>query len=158
MPHPDQAVVTGAFSFTGRYVVKRLLDQGVGVRTLTRNPGREDTFGGRVPAAPLDFSDPDGLCRLMEGAGVLYNTYWIRFGRGKTTFEQEVANSGLLFDTAAGAGVGRIIYFSVANASTDSSLPYFRGEGQVEEILKEVGIPLPHHQAHPGLRRGSPAA
>ena len=29
MPHPDQAVVTGAFSFIGRYVAKHLLDQGV---------------------------------------------------------------------------------------------------------------------------------
>ena len=36
----------------------------------------------RVPAAPLDFSDPDGLRRSMLGAGVLYNTYWIRFGGG----------------------------------------------------------------------------
>ena len=27
MPHPDLAVVTGAFSYTGRYVTRRLLDQ-----------------------------------------------------------------------------------------------------------------------------------
>ena len=32
MPHPDLAVVTGAFSYTGRYVARRLLDQGVRVR------------------------------------------------------------------------------------------------------------------------------
>ena len=70
LPHPDMAIVTGAFSYTGRYVARRLLDEGVGVRTLTRNPGREDPFGGRVPAALLDFSNPDGLLGSMEGAGV----------------------------------------------------------------------------------------
>ena len=62
MPHPDLAVVTGAFSYTGRYAAQRLLDQGVRVRTLTRSPNAEDPFGSQVEVAPLDFSDPDGLC------------------------------------------------------------------------------------------------
>ena len=48
LPHPDQAVVTGAFSFTGRYVARPLLDEGVNVRTLTRNPGRDDPLGVQV--------------------------------------------------------------------------------------------------------------
>ena len=61
MPHPDLAVVTGAFSYTGRYIARRLLDQGVRVRTLARSPDRGDSFGGRVEVAPLDFSDPDGF-------------------------------------------------------------------------------------------------
>ena len=74
MPHPNLAVVTGAFSYTGRYVTRRLLDQGVRVRTLTRSPDAEDPFGGRVEVAPLDFSDADGLRRSMQGAGVFYGT------------------------------------------------------------------------------------
>ena len=141
LTHPDSAVVTGAFSYTGRYVARRLLDEGVSVRTLTRDPGRADPFGGLVKAAPLDFSDPAGLRRSIEGASVLYNTYWVRFGRGRTTFDQAVENTRILFDAAARAGVGRIIHFSVANASPDSRLPYFRGKGKVEEILKGMDIP-----------------
>ena len=103
LSHPNLAIVTGAFSYTGRYVARRLLDEGVSVGTLIRNPHREGPFGGLVPAAPLDFSDPDGLCRTMQGAGVLYNTYWIRFGRGRNTFDQAVADSGMLFEGAARA-------------------------------------------------------
>ena len=91
-------------------------------------------------AAPLDFSDPDGLCLSMQGAAVLYNTYWIRFGRGRNTFDQAVANSRVLFAAAAKAGVDRIVHFSVANASSECRLPYFRGKGQVEEILKDMGV------------------
>ena len=98
--------------------------KGVGVRTLTRNPQREEPFGRAIPAYPLDFSDPDALRRSMEGAGVLYNTYWIRFGRGETTFDRAVENSKLLFEAAADAGVQRTVHFSVANASSESRLPY----------------------------------
>ena len=121
-------------------MAKRLLEQGVSVRTLTRNPGREGPFGDAVKALPLDFSDPDGLRRSMEGAGVLYNTYWIRFARGWNTFDRAVDNSRLLFDAAVKAGVERIVHFSVANASSESGLPYFQGKGQVEEILKSSGL------------------
>ena len=125
MPHPDQAIATGVFSYTGRYVTRRLLDQGVGVKTLTRRSGREGHLGGLAPAAPLDLSHPVGLRRFMRGAGVLYNTYWTRFGRNATAFDQAVENSTALFDAAARAGAGRIVHFSVANATADSTLPYF---------------------------------
>lgn len=69
----------------------------------------------------------------MVGAGVLYNTYWIQFGRGHTIFDQAVENSNLLFESAVDAGVKRVVHFSVANASSESWLPYFRGKGQTEE-------------------------
>ena len=140
LSHPKNTVVTGAFSYTGRYVAKRLLHQGVDVRTLTRSTGRENPFGGLVKAFPLDFTNPDGIRRAMEGAGVLYNTYWIRFGRGGTTFDQAVENTKVLFEAATNAGVARIVHFSVANASSDSRLPYFRGKGQTEELLLDSGL------------------
>ena len=111
LSHTRYAVVTGAFSYTGRYVAKRLLEQGVSVRTLTRSTGRESPLGGLVPAFPLDFSNPDGLRRSMEGVGVLYNTYWIRFGRGRNTFDQAVENSRTFFEAARDAGVGRVVHF-----------------------------------------------
>ena len=77
----------------------------------------------------------------MQEAAILYNTYWIRLGRGRNTFDQAVQNARILFEAAAKAGVGRIVHFSVANASSECRLPYFRGKGQVEEILMGMGIP-----------------
>ena len=140
MFHPKNAVVTGAFSYTGRYVAQSLLGEGVSVRILTRNTGRESPFEEMVKAFPLDFSDPDGLCQSMEGASVLYNTYWIRFAQGRITFDQAVENSKVLFDAAAHAGLERIVHFSVANASSEARLPYFWDKGQVEEILANSGL------------------
>ena len=54
-------LVTGAFSFTGRYVTGRLLAEGREVRTLTRRPLAASPFGDRVQAFPPDFADP-GRC------------------------------------------------------------------------------------------------
>ena len=123
MTHPNIAVLTGAFSYTGRYVTRRLLDHGVRVRTLTRNPDAEDPFGGRVEVAPLDFSDPDGLRRSIQGAGVFYNTYWIRYAHGRVTFDLAVENTRTLFEAAERAGVGRIIHFSVTNPPPGPASP-----------------------------------
>ena len=141
LSHPNLAILTGAFSYTGRYVARRLLDESVSVRTLTRNPDREGPFGDLVPAAPLDFSDPDGLCRSMQGAGVLYKHLLDSVRAGADHLRAGGGEPRVLFDAAVLAGVGRIVHFSVANASPDSASPYFRGKGQVEEILKETGIP-----------------
>ena len=140
MRHPDLAVVTGAFGYTGRYVARRLIDRGVHVRTLSRRLAGRDPLGGLVETLPLDFSDPDGLRRSMEGAGVLYNTYWIRYARGRMTFDHAVENTGTLFEAAVGAGIGRIVHFSVTNPSHGSKLPYFRGKAQAEEMLKGLGV------------------
>ena len=141
MPHPDLAVVTGAFSYTGGYVARHLIDQGVSVRTLTRHPDSRNEFDGLVEAAPLDFSDPEGLRRSMKGADVLYNTYWIRFAHGQTTFDHAVENSRTLFHAAERAGIKRVVHFSVSNASLESHLPYIRAKAQVEETLKGLVVP-----------------
>ena len=140
MGHPDLAVVTGAFGYTGGYVARRLVDEGVRVRTLSRRPAGRNPLGALVETVPLDFSDTDGLRRSMQGAGVLYNTYWIRYARGKMTFDHAVENSRTLFEAAVDAGVGRIVHFSVTNPSRDSELPYFRGKARVEELLKGLGV------------------
>lgn len=128
--------VTGAFSFTGRYVTARLLESGREVRALTRRRQAESPFGDRVQAFPLDFSDPAPL----RGVDTLYNTYWIRFPDGATSFENAVANSVALLDVARAAGVRRVVQLSVANASPDSPYAYFRGKAAVEAALASSGI------------------
>ena len=140
-PHPEKAVVTGAFSYTGSYIAKNLLQKGVAVTTLTRHPDLHNSFDGAVKSAPLDFSDTESLTDSMIGASILYNTYWIRFERGETTFESAVKNSITLFNAAKNAGIERIVHISVSNPSPDSDLPYFKGKWQVEQELKKTDIP-----------------
>lgn len=128
-------VVTGAFSYTGKYITRRLLATGKTVRTLTGHPGRPDPFGGRVSAAPLNFDRPDELTRNLQGATVLYNTYWVRFPHGRTTYEKAVENTKILIKAAEVAGVRRIVHLSITNASADSPHLYFKGKGILEKAI-----------------------
>lgn len=134
-------MVTGAFGYTGRHVAARLLDAGKLVRTLTGHPGRPNPFGGRIEVAPFDWVRPRSLARSLEGASVLYNTYWVRFDHDGVTFETAVENSRKLIDAAARAGVGRIVHVSITNPSEDSPFPYFRGKAAVERAVAESGLP-----------------
>jgi NADH dehydrogenase len=130
--------VTGAWSYTGRFIALRLLAEGHEVVSLSRRPGR----GLDVRFAPLQFDDTAALAESMRGAHTLYNTYWIRFPRGATTFEHAVENTRILFRAAAEAGVERIVHVSVTNPSLDSPYPYFRGKAQLERELTGLGIPF----------------
>jgi uncharacterized protein YbjT (DUF2867 family) len=137
----DLDVVTGAFGYTGRYITERLLAAGRRVRTLTGHPGRDDPFGGRVSVETFDFDREDRLTEHLRDVATLYNTYWVRFPRGRVTYDGAVANSTILFRAAKAAGVRRIVHISITNPSLDSPFAYFRGKARVEEALRssEVG-------------------
>ena len=132
--------MTGAFSYTGSFIARRLLRDGVRVRTLTRLVDPSSPLHGRVETAPLQFADRAALVESLRGARCLYNTYWVRFERGRTTFDRAVRNSALLFEAAAEAGVERIVHISVTNPAEESPLPYFRGKAQVERALAASGV------------------
>ena len=132
--------VTGAFGYSGKYIARRLLDQGHEVITLTNSPNRPNPFEGRVKAYPFDFDEPARLRKTLQGVSVLYNTYWIRFSRKGCTFADAVRNSVRLFEAAREAGVERIVHISITNPSKDSPLAYFRGKAEVEQALAASGI------------------
>jgi nucleoside-diphosphate-sugar epimerase len=132
--------VTGAFSYSGAAIARELLGAGHRVRTLTGHPGRAPE-GTSIEVRPLDFADPGGLQRSLHGVHTLYNTYWVRFARGQLSHQEAVANSRVLFDAAARAGVQRVVHVSITNPSLDSPYPYFRGKAEVEQYLLGTGLP-----------------
>ncbi len=132
-------VVTGAFSYSGAAVAGALLAAGREVRTLTGHPGRAPV-GTSLDVRPLDFDDPIGLAASLAGVTTLYNTYWVRFARGRVDHERAVANSTALFQAAKRAGVQRIVHVSITHPSVDSPWPYFRGKALVERALAETGV------------------
>jgi uncharacterized protein YbjT (DUF2867 family) len=136
----ETVVITGAFSYTGKYVTKLLLDRGYRVRTLTNHPGRANPFGNRVEVFPYSFDDPEQLRESLRGASLLINTYWVRFPRGDTTFETAVHNTRTLIVAAKDAGVKRLVHVSIANPSLDSPLGYYRGKAQLEQAVKQSGL------------------
>ena len=132
-------VVTGAFSYSGKYITKRLLARGEEVITLTGHPNRPDPFGGKVKAYPLDF-DEDRMTRSLQGVNVLVNTYWVRFDKGENTQPRAVENTRKLINAAKAAGVKRIVHISIANPSAESHLPYYWGKAANEKAVIESGM------------------
>ena len=136
---PGFDVVTGAFSYSGAAIARKLLAAGRRVRTLTGHPGRAPK-ATPIEVRPLDFADPIGLAESLRGAATLYNTYWVRFPRGQVDYAAAVANSRLLFGAARDAGVQRIVHVSITHPSLTSPYPYFRGKAEVEQALAEAGV------------------
>jgi len=131
--------VTGAFSYSGKYITKRLLEHGEGVITLTGHPNRPDPFGGKVKAYALDF-DETSMTRSLQGVDVLVNTYWVRFDKGENTQPRAVENTRKLIDAAKAAGIKRVVHISITNPSADSRLPYFWGKAANEKAVMESGM------------------
>jgi uncharacterized protein YbjT (DUF2867 family) len=131
----ETVVITGAFSYTGKYATKLLLGRGYKVRTLTNHPGRANPFGNRVEVFPYSFDRPEYLRKSLCGATTLINTYWARFPHGTTTFETAVHNTRTLIAAAKDAGIKRLVHVSIANPSLESPLGYYRGKAELEQAV-----------------------
>jgi len=116
--------VTGASSFTGRFIAQRLIDGGHQVRDLAR----------------ADLSTAERMQTALEGSDTLYNTFWIRFERGPITYPWAIERTRMLFAAAQRAGVRRIVHISVINASHRAPTAYFRAKAVVEDALVATGI------------------
>jgi NADH dehydrogenase len=132
--------VTGAFGYSGKYIAKRLLEQGKEVITLTNSVDRDHTFGDQFQAYPFHFDNPEELTQSLQGVSVLYNTYWVRFNHRLFQHADAVSNTRILFEAARAAGVERIVHISITNPSLDSPLEYFSGKAQLEQALTQSGI------------------
>ena len=133
-------VVTGAFSFTGRFIARRLLAEDRPVRTLTNHPRRAGADDLNIDVAPLQFINRAALVESLRGADVLYNTYWIRFPHGATYFGDAVANTHTLMSAAAEAGVRKVVHISVSNPSANSPLAYYAGKAHAEDVVRNSGL------------------
>jgi uncharacterized protein YbjT (DUF2867 family) len=132
--------VTGATSYTGRFIAERLVAAGRSVVDLTRTPHIPHPLGEAATSAPLDFDHPDRLAETLDGVDTLYNTFWIRFERGPITHAWAIERSRILFAAAQQAGVRRIVHISVINASPDAPTVYFRAKATAEEALIGSGV------------------
>ncbi len=130
-------IVTGAFGYTGKYIAQKLLSLGKKVRTITGHPNRLNPFGDKMSVDPFNFNNPNDLIRSLQGATILYNTYWVRFSYGQVTFDKAVENTKILIKAAEEAGVHRIVHISITNASEKSPFPYFRGKGILEKTISQ---------------------
>ncbi|MFQ5341958.1 MAG: NmrA/HSCARG family protein [Anaerolineae bacterium] len=133
-------LVTGATGNQGGAVVQALIAQGHQVRALTRNPAspaakRLSEQG--VEIAVGDFTDRDSLVRAARGVDTVYAM--------STPFEQgvekEIAQGIAMADAAKAAGVGHLVFSSVASADRATGIPHFDSKYEVEKHILSSGVP-----------------
>lgn len=129
-----RSAVTGATSYTGRFIAQRLRERGEWVINLTRRPR------GTTPPGVTDVAFPASsvaeLARALDGIDTVYNTHWIRFERGSVTYGGAIETATMLLDAAAAAGIGRFVHVSVIHPSSNAPTAYFRAKARMEEIVR----------------------
>ena len=148
-----KVAVTGAFSYSGKYITRRLLERGEEIVTLTGHPNRPDPFAGNVKVYPLDFENETELVASLQGVHTFYNTYWVRFDRGQNTQPRAVENTRKLVRAAVQAGVQRIVHISITNPSAEFTLALLLGQGSQRARCDGVWTFICHPTPHRALRR-----
>ncbi|MFQ5595528.1 MAG: NmrA/HSCARG family protein [Anaerolineae bacterium] len=133
-------LVTGATGNQGGAVVKALMNQSHQVRALTRNPtspAAKRLSEQGVEIAVGDFTDRDSLVRAARGVDTVYAM--------STPFEQgvekEIAQGIAIADAAKAAGVGHLVFSSVASADRTTGIPHFDSKYEVEKHIQSSGLP-----------------
>lgn len=141
-------VVTGGTGFIGREIVDGLLADGGDdqIVVVTRDPGRAESWGGRVEHAQAFAGDPVSLGRAFTGADVVVHA--IQFpnhpvedpARGRTYLEVDGRGTVVAVETARKLGVRRFVYLSGAGAGQGRAEPWFRAKDMAEAAIRASGL------------------
>ena len=142
-PTPDRSdsiiLVIGATGQQGGAVARELLARGYQVRGLTRNPAGERAQAMADLGAVMvrgDLDDRASLEDAMDGVdGVFAVTDFWEHG-----YEGEVRHGRNVVDAAQAAGVGHLVYTSVASADRNTGIPHFDSKNEIDEYIRNSGI------------------
>lgn len=132
--------LTGAFSYTGRYIARKLASEGIVFKAITNHPRPELFPDLKIDTAPLQFTNRVLMIEAMTGSDVFINTYWVRYPYHSITHEKAVENIQFLIDCAKQAKVKQFVHISVTNPTEDTSLSYFRGKALAEKAVRDSGL------------------
>jgi uncharacterized protein YbjT (DUF2867 family) len=128
-------LVVGATGNTGRETVPRLLERGIAVRALSRDPERARALPGFSGAEIVagDPARPETLEPAMQGVTKVFLIP--PSGPGSDTSEQNV------IEAARRAGVRHIVKLSALCADPSAPSMALSHNYRAEEILKSSGVP-----------------
>lgn len=133
-------LVTGATGQQGGAVAHALLSRGHRVKALTRKP--DSDAARRLASAGADvvtgdLGDAASIVKAASGVDTMYlmgNSY-------EAGVEEEIRQGIVAADAAKAAGVGHLIYSSVADANKKTGIPHFESKYLVEKHVAGLGIP-----------------
>ncbi len=133
-------LVMGATGQQGGSVVKHLAPQGHRIRTLTRNPDSpkaKQLAQQGVEVLKGDFNDSDSLLQAARGMDTVF-AMTTPFEAG---MEAETQQGIAVADAVKQAGVGHLVFTSVASADRQTGIPHFDSKYKVEQHIASLNIP-----------------
>src|SRR6201993_2643607 len=133
-------LVSGATGQQGGAVARALLSRGHRVKALTRKP---DSDAARQPisaAADLVTGDLGDAASVQKAASGV-DTMFLMGNSYEAGTEEETRQGIIAAGAAKAAGVGHLIYSSVADANKKTGIPHFQSKYLVEKLVAGLGIP-----------------
>ncbi|MEZ0049072.1 uncharacterized protein YbjT (DUF2867 family) [Mycobacterium sp. MAA66] len=136
----DTYAVIGATGATGGAVASALVERGLRVRAVARNPQSsraQKLSQAGIEVAAADLGDEQALTEAFtDVAGVFAVT---------TPFEEgpdiEVQQGLHIIGAAVQARVPHLVLSSVSNADQHTGIPHFESKARIEEALAASGVP-----------------
>lgn len=132
--------VLGATGAQGGAVADALQARGARVRAVVRNPDSSRAralVAGGVEVVVADLADESALTAAFAGAAGVFAV--------TTPFEEgphvEVEQGLHVLAAAERAGVGHLVYSSVASADKSSGVPHFDSKAAIEQALAATTVP-----------------
>lgn len=125
--------ITGSRGAVGGRVARRLAEQGVEQRLVTRDVSAAPELPGAVPVEASDYGNYEEMVAALHGVETLF---LVSFREAHDRLERHFR----AVDAAAEAGVRRIVYLSFLNASADSTFILGRQHHATEEHIRGSGM------------------
>ncbi|WBO21579.1 complex I NDUFA9 subunit family protein [Sphingomonas abietis] len=130
----------GGGGFLGRYVAQALLQRGMRVRIVERDPKRAffvKPLGGlgQTQFIAADVTKPATVARAVQGSDVVVNLVGILSGKFEAV---QVEGARNVAEAARAAGAKALVHVSAIGADAASDIPYARTKGQGEATVREA--------------------
>lgn len=129
--------VTGATGFIGAALIDQLLQQGVGVRALARDP-RKLRQGARVEAVAGSLENEKALEALARGAGAFLHLAGETHARTEQDYTRINVDGARRAAAAAAAAGARFVHASSLSARQPETSPYARSKFESERAVAEA--------------------
>jgi uncharacterized protein YbjT (DUF2867 family) len=139
-PSREPVLVLGSTGGQGGAVAAALLDAGIPVRALVRDPGSERARKLAAAGAELtagDFTDSVALTVAMRDTGAAF-ALTTPFEAGP---DAELVQGKAIIAAARAAHLPFLVFSSVAGATAHTGVPHFESKAVVERQLAASGIP-----------------
>ena len=133
--------IYGGSGFVGRYITRRLAQDGWRIRVAVRRPNEAlfvKPYGavGQVEPVACNIRDDASVRAAMRGADVVINCVGIMNGLGRNGFDAvQSEGAGRIARIAAEEGVARLVHLSAIGADAGSASQYLRSKAQGEAAI-----------------------